>query len=146
VFAQQNTLLACVSEANFVKLLEVDPLIQRSLLGEAKRRLLHSYRAARVPFFCEMADTVLHKFADFATLGARTRALPAAARPAAPWPAAAPTIARALASYVTLHPPTHVAVHRARSSLHILCPRSTRPRAAAHRVRAAAEPRALRGR
>ena len=66
VFATTKTLLACVSEANFPQLLEVDANVRRHLT-EAKRRLLISYRWARVLLF-EMPDNTLNKFAELATL------------------------------------------------------------------------------
>ena len=67
-FASKLTLLACVSEANFARLLQVDEAVQRSLCAEAKRRLLFSYRSARIPFFCEMSDASLAKFAELSSL------------------------------------------------------------------------------
>ena len=66
--AAQPTLLACISEANFPRLLTVDASIQKQLLLEAKRRLLFSYRATRVPFFCEITDANLTKFAEMSQL------------------------------------------------------------------------------
>ena len=68
VFASSRTVLACINSANFARLLSVDQNLQRTLLQEAKRRLLYSYRAARIPFFCEMADPTLHKYAELASL------------------------------------------------------------------------------
>lgn len=67
-FASTATLLACVSEANFPRLLQVDDTVQRQLLAEAKRRLLTSYRTARIPFFCELTDATLARFAELAEL------------------------------------------------------------------------------
>jgi CRP-like cAMP-binding protein len=68
VFAASRTLLACVNAVNFARLLAVDVALHRSLLYEAKKRLLHSYRAARIPFFCELADTDLQRYAELSEL------------------------------------------------------------------------------
>ena len=67
VIATSKSLLACVSPLNFGRLLSVDQTLGRNLLQEAKRRLLHSFRAERIPFFCDMLDTTLNKYAELAT-------------------------------------------------------------------------------
>jgi CRP-like cAMP-binding protein len=68
VTAEERTLLMCVSQRNFGRLLRLNAQIEATLTGEAKRRLLASFRNLRVPLFADLSDTRLQKLADAASL------------------------------------------------------------------------------
>jgi hypothetical protein len=66
--AARRTLLAVVSPTNFSRLVACDARWRETLLLEVKKRLLRSYRAARVPFFSEITDATIARFAELASL------------------------------------------------------------------------------
>ena len=68
VVSTEKTLIAYVSHENFARLVEMDAHIEQVLTTEAKRRLLHSFRSSRMPFFADLDDSKLQKMADVSHL------------------------------------------------------------------------------
>lgn len=64
----KKVLLACLPQSAFDRLLEANTRVSAMLTLEAKRRLLFSFRSSRIPFYSDLSDTQIQKFAELATL------------------------------------------------------------------------------
>ena len=68
VVSTDKSLIAYVSHNNFARLIEMDAYIEQVLTTEAKRRLLHSFRSSRMPFFADLDDSKLQNIATASRL------------------------------------------------------------------------------